>query len=249
MTVTRHHNKTALVIRHVAFEDLGVLAPLLNSDGFNVTYLDAGCDNFAAFDALTPDLLIVLGGPIGIYETDRYPFLTAEIDFISARLKQDLPTLGICLGAQAIAAASGARVYAGDSKEIGWAPLQLTAATSVLAPLADLPVLHWHGDTFDLPTGAVLLASTPAYANQAFTNGRTLALQFHLEIDVRRFESWLIGHAAELSAANIDLVQLRADAKQHGQALALAAQQVLENWCMSVGLKITSHPLSAGVNS
>ena len=104
---------------------------------------------------LAPDLLIVLGGPIGVYETETYPFIADEIAAIAARLAADKPMLGICLGAQMMAAALGARVAPGPVKEIGWAPLHLTAAgeKSVLAPLGATPVLHWHGDNCELPAG------------------------------------------------------------------------------------------------
>ncbi|XUJ33596.1 glutamine amidotransferase-related protein [Bradyrhizobium japonicum] len=108
----------------------------------------------------------MLGGPIGVYETERYPFLTREIDLLERRLAQGLPTLGICLGAQLMAKALGARIYAGGVKEIGWGSVTLTDAgqASSLKPLAEsAPVLHWHGDTFDLPDNAARLASNENY--------------------------------------------------------------------------------------
>ena len=119
--------KKCLAIRHVAFEDLGLLGPLVSSRGYGVRYHDAGVQPIDAETLLAPDLLIVLGGPIGVYETDAYPFIADEITAIAARLAAGRPTLGICLGAQMMAAALGARVAPGPVKEIGWAPLQLTA--------------------------------------------------------------------------------------------------------------------------
>src|SRR5690606_9988829 len=110
-------------------------------------------------------LTIILGGPIGVYETEDYPFLQKEIDLLKVRLENNLPTLGICLGAQMIAHALGAKVYAGHAKEIGWSTLQLaTLPDNILAPLTNVPVLHWHGDTFDLPENATLLASSSLYS-------------------------------------------------------------------------------------
>src|SRR5579863_7923001 len=123
----RAMTKTCLAVRHVAFEDLGLLGPLVSSRGYGVRYHDAGVQPIDAATLLAPDLLIVLGGPIGVYETDAYPFVVDEIAAIKARLEAGKPTLGICLGAQMMAAALGARVAPGPVKEIGWAPLELTA--------------------------------------------------------------------------------------------------------------------------
>lgn len=176
-----------------------------------MTYADAGIDDIAAAIA-DADLAVICGGPIGVYETDRYPFLVDELAAIEARIDGGGPTLGLCLGAQLIAAALGAPVYPGRRKEIGWGRIQLSldGRHSCLAGLADVPVLHWHGDTFDLPRDSVLLASSNIYPHQAFSIGSTvLALQFHAEADPRRIEQWLIGHAAELSASGIDVPALR----------------------------------------
>src|ERR1700741_4560300 len=109
--------KTCLAVRHVAFEDLGVLGPLVSARGYDVRYHDAGIEAFEGDTLVAPDLVIVLGGPIGVYETDAYPFITAEIAAVAARLAANKPTLGICLGAQMRAAALGARVAPGPAKE------------------------------------------------------------------------------------------------------------------------------------
>src|SRR5271170_2275741 len=129
--------KKCLAVRHVAFEDLGLLGPLVAARGYGVRYHDAGVQPIDAATLLAPDLLIVLGGPIGVYERDAYPFIAEEIAAIAARLEADKPILGICLGAQMMAAALGAKVAPGPAKEIGWASLPLTPAgrASVLAPL------------------------------------------------------------------------------------------------------------------
>jgi GMP synthase (glutamine-hydrolysing) len=222
----------ACVVRHVAFENLGTFAPVLASAGFDLSVMDAGVDD--VFEPiLRSDLVVVLGGPISVYQQDQYPFLADELRALGRRLREGRPTLGICLGAQLMAAALGARVYHGPAMEIGVAGIELTEAgkTSCLAPLAGQPLLHWHGDTFDLPDGATRLASTAAYENQAFALGRNvLALQFHPEVDAHRFEQWLIGHAAELSAAQVDVVKLRASMKQAGSALHVAGVSMLGHW-------------------
>jgi GMP synthase (glutamine-hydrolysing) len=226
---------TAIAIRHVAFEDLGTLAPALERRGYAVSYRDAAVDDLGAPDIAASDLLIVLGGPIGAYEEELYPFLTAEIAAIEHRLARQKPVLGICLGSQLMARALAARVYPGTGKEIGWAPLVLTAAggASPLAPLgARAPVLHWHGDTFDLPGGATHLASTDRYRHQAFLWQRHgLALQFHLEVTAPGLERWYIGHACEIAATPaVSVPVLRAESEHWAPALAPLAARVVDGW-------------------
>lgn len=227
--------RTALAVRHVPFEDLGLLGPLLAGRGSRVRYLDAGIDPIDDATFTEADLLIVLGGPIGVYEADRYPFLDAEIQAVAARLDAGRPTLGICLGAQLIATALGAKVAPTGQVEIGYGSLTLTA-DSVLGALGDTPVLHWHGDQFAIPDGAVRLAATPGFPNQAFALGpAVLGLQFHLEVEHTQLERWLIGHTHELTAAGIDPRVLRADAARHGPTLAAGARAVFTAWLDGLG--------------
>jgi GMP synthase (glutamine-hydrolysing) len=232
-TAGRAAIKKCLAVRHVAFEDLGLLGPLVSSRGYGVRYHDAGVQPIDAETLLAPELLIVLGGPIGVYEGDAYPFIADEIAAIAARLKADKPTLGICLGAQMMAAALGARVAPGPVKEIGWAPLTLTpeGQTSVLAPLGATSVLHWHGDNCELPAGCTRLAMTPHCPVQAFMRGPSqLALQFHLETEPKRFETWLVGHTVELGKAGLDPRALRQEARAVGPATRELGQKVLSAW-------------------
>ena len=220
------------VVRHMAFEDLGIFAEVFAARGITPILLDAGIDDLAA-PLEEADLAVILGGPIGVYETDKYPFLKQELHSLDKRLAAGRPTLGICLGAQLIVRALGADVYPGGSTEIGWGQVRLTEAgkRSCLAAIENQPVLHWHGDTFDLPAGSKLLASTDTYPNQAFSySDNVLALQFHAEADSRRIEQWLIGHTGELSAAGIDVPALREASRLHGEGLRAAGQRLLSDW-------------------
>ncbi|WP_353074094.1 glutamine amidotransferase-related protein [Amycolatopsis carbonis] len=149
----------------MAFEDLGVLEPLLLARGYTVDYLEAGVDPITPERLSAPDVVVVLGGPIGVGDTALYAFLSDELTAIAARLFLRRPTLGICLGAQLIAAALGAAVTPTGKKEIGYSRLALTPTgrDSILSPLDGVPVLHWHGDQFAIPAGSVTLAETPGF--------------------------------------------------------------------------------------
>lgn len=224
---------TAVAIRHIAFEDLGAFQAPIERAGYRVHYYDVGIDELWTLEPVKTELVIVLGGPIGAYENDKYPFLRDELDLLEERLAAGRPTLGICLGAQLIARALGARVYPGPGKEIGFAPLTLTddGRASCLAPFDSEPVLHWHGDTFDLPAGATRLASTLACENQAFAYGpNALAVQFHPEAGADGFERWLIGHALELDQAGKDVVSLRAEHQALAADLKRRAESCLTDW-------------------
>jgi GMP synthase (glutamine-hydrolysing) len=227
--------RRAIILRHVAFEDPGLLAPALTRAGWDFDILEAATADLTQQRISDADLLVVLGGPIGVGDIGDYPFLAQEIALLEKRLAGNRPTLGICLGSQLMAAALGARVYAGPVKEIGWAPLQLTddGRASCLAPLnePDATVLHWHGDTFDLPAGATRLASTAAYANQAFAFGpNALALQFHIEADPARLEEWYVGHTVELGAAKISIPALRTATAQVASRIPAQAERIFARW-------------------
>jgi GMP synthase (glutamine-hydrolysing) len=231
----------AVVLSHVPFEDLGSLQPVLRERGFAVETIDAATAPYPLQFAELSDLLIVLGGPIGVYETDAYPFLAGEIECVRRRLEAKRPILGVCLGAQLMAAAAGARVDPGAAgAEIGWKPIEYSGsggAPAWFAPLLaeGLPVFHWHGDTFDLPEGAQLLAKTDLYDHQAFAmNGNALALQFHPEVTVLGLERWYVGHAVELGKRGIPVQELRAAGQKHAPRLMEAAQEFWNGWLDSI---------------
>lgn len=225
--------KKAVALRHIHFENLGTLQAELIKHGYDVQYIDPSAGEIQLLSTKKIDLLIILGGPIGVYDEKIYPFISDEVNLVRQWLLTGKPILGICLGAQLIAHALGAKVYPLCRKEIGFSPIELSHAgrTSALAALAGVPVLHWHGDQFDIPEGGLHLASTSIGANQAFSVGsNVLGLQFHLEVATAEFERWLVGHACELNQAKLDPCALRADAQHFGDALASAASGVLAEW-------------------
>lgn len=173
----------AHILQHVPFEGLGSIASWLKAAGYEITTTKL----FAETDLPDPaqvDLLIVLGGPMSVNDGDRYPWLAKEEAFIRLTINAGRAVLGICLGAQLIAHAMGSAVYANTHKEIGWftvTGISRPGAESFSFPPAAL-VFHWHGETFDLPAGAIHLARSAACENQAFQLGRSvIGLQFHLE--------------------------------------------------------------------
>jgi GMP synthase-like glutamine amidotransferase len=174
-------------LQHVPFEGLGAIEKWAGRKGHILS-----CTRLFAGDPL-PELsefgiLVVMGGPMGIYDDQEYPWLIPEKAFIRATIEAGRPVLGICLGAQLIADVLGARVYANKQKEIGWFSITRTDAVpnSLKGVLPETQtVFHWHGDTFDLPAGAVRLYASEGCYNQAFLNkDRVLALQFHLETTI-----------------------------------------------------------------
>ncbi|WP_249678131.1 glutamine amidotransferase [Pseudomonas abieticivorans] len=226
--------KSALIIRHLAFENLGTLESVLEHRGYELHTVDATLADLTAIDIVSPDLVVVLGGPIGAFDEQQYPFLMHELALVRKRLDSGRKILGICLGAQLIARVLGSQVGSMGVKEIGFAPVTLTekGQRSYLAPLAEgWPVLHWHGDQFQIPVGAQRLAGTAICPNQAFSMGSAvLGLQFHLEVDPLCLEPWLVGHAAELGVAGIEPVDLRDQAQALGARLAPIAQGIFCDW-------------------
>lgn len=220
--------KTGLIIRHVPYEGIAGFREPIEAAGYTLDRVDVTDPRFSGLDFLAPDLLLMMGGPMGVYEREAHPWIGCEIERLAGRIERGLPTLGVCLGAQMIAAAMGAEVHPGPEFEIGFAPVALNpaGAESPLRHVEQVPVLHWHGDTFHLPEGVELLASTAAYAHQAFRRGpELLALQFHAEMgEDPRFHVWLDGadeHARE---------DLRADHDALGAQAVRAGRAMMAEW-------------------
>jgi GMP synthase (glutamine-hydrolysing) len=231
--------RSAIALRHVVYEDLGLLAPVLRDAGWDASYREAPTGDLDDPLIERADLLIVLGGPFGAYETDAYPFLAKEIGILERRLAQNRPTLGICLGSQLMAKALGGRVFAGPVKEIGWGRVELTpdGRKSSLLPLAEhgAMVVHWHGDTFDLPAGATRLAANENYQNQAFAFGdRALALQFHLEADAAVLEKWYVGYAKDLPPGGLSVAEFRAQTQSLAQSARSRTTKIFSAWLRQI---------------
>jgi GMP synthase (glutamine-hydrolysing) len=183
----------ALVLQHIACEPPGVFEDVLRERGAELhrVELDEGeaLPDWHEFDAI-----IAMGGPMSATDDAELPWLADEKALIGEAVRGGVPFWGVCLGVQLLAASLGARVYPGPEPEVGLLPVSLTPEARADPVFADAPedlvTLQWHGDTFDLPTGAVRLASSPAYPNQAFRVERAYGLQFHLEVSGEMAREW-----------------------------------------------------------
>lgn len=226
--------KRALIIRHVPYEGVAGYREPIEAAGYEVDRVDVSDPAFSALDLCKPDLLIMMGGPMGVYEQDRHPWIGCQLRRLARRLEADRPTLGVCFGAQMIAAALGAHVYPGPVKEVGFHAVRIHdhALDSPLRHIVDVPILHWHGDTFTLPDNVDLLASSHVYEHQAFRRGRNLlALQFHAEMGLdSRFNAWIEEWPESVLEAGGDETSLRAAHDVLGPAAVQAGQAMIAEW-------------------
>lgn len=201
----------AHVLTHVPVEGPGRFADLLSDRGFAVEIVRGYAGEAVPAAVATEDLVLVMGGPMGVGDVGsaQHPFLAAEVALLRRCLAEGIPVLGVCLGAQLLAHAAGARVSpnrrpdGSPAREVGWAPVAFAIDRPECAGLHRWEwMLHWHGDAFDLPAGAVPLASTPITPNQAFRLGRTIGLQFHPEVEVADIEAWLVADRDYCLGAN-----------------------------------------------
>ncbi len=217
-----------LLVQHAASEGPGLLARALDERRLPVKLVRADRGESVPRSAAGAVAVTILGGPMGVYDADRFPHLRDEIALAADALRRGVPILGVCLGAQILAAAAGARVYRGPAQEIGWFPTTLTAAGRADPILGLLPgeavVFHWHGDTFDPPPGATLLASSSLYEQQAFRlSPRAWGVQFHPEITEEMVDDWAARARKEEAAAfggEEGAAKMRADARRYVPVLA-----------------------------
>lgn len=188
------------ILQHVPFEGAGNIEEWAVSKGFMLTRVNLWeGEPFPHEDEL--DWLIVMGGPMNVYQERQYPWLVNEKLLVERAINKEKVVLGICLGAQLIANVLGSRVYSNPWKEIGWFPVRRTLESDASSLFRDFPreaqALHWHGDTFDIPSGCIWTAKSEACRNQAFTYGENVVgLQFHLESTPQSVEL-LIHHCRE----------------------------------------------------
>jgi GMP synthase (glutamine-hydrolysing) len=230
---------TALVLQHVAVEGPGALGDALRARGVRLQTVRvfAGEPVPARCDA---DALVVMGGSMGVYESDAYPHLTEELRLIEATLSAGRPVIGTCLGSQLLASALGARVYPNTRKEIGWYDVELADAARDDSLLAGLPrrftPLHWHGDIFDLPPGAVPLARSDITPHQAFRHGANVyGLLFHLELDRPQLDSWMTAFADDLAESGIAPHAITADADQRLAAATAVGTELFGRFAALIG--------------
>ncbi len=184
-----------LIVKNIPSEGPGTITEFLNLKGLPYRIVEASLGPLP--DINHYDALIVMGGPMAVYEMEQYPFLKDVAGLLEKAIKGNKRVLGICLGAQLIAHVLGARVYRGEQKEIGWLDIETTlegARDQVFRNAVEgsgtTKVLQWHGDTFDLPAGSIRLASSRLYPNQAFRYGNCYALQFHIEVTPEMIKEW-----------------------------------------------------------
>lgn len=224
-----------LVLQHVDCEPLGTIEDALRGEGLRFRYVRGYAGQSAPREIGDAPGLIVMGGPMGVYERKRYPFLADEMRLIEQAVTQGVPTLGVCLGSQLLATVLGSTVRRGAQAEIGWYPVTRTAAEEEDALWRLLPPrfigFHWHSDVFDAPPGAALLASSEQTPCQAFRYGASAyGILCHMEITEAMVRDWTASFAGELSEAGLAAGPILDAIPDHLPALQEAGQTVFGAW-------------------
>jgi GMP synthase (glutamine-hydrolysing) len=230
--------KPILVVQQVAHEGLGRLYPILRRAGATEELIPCYREGTRVPESLSGyGGLILMGGPMSAIDAEDDPPRAAQLALCRQAIARDFPTLGICLGSQLVARAAGARVFQGTTPEIGWYDVHLSLEAAEDPLFADLPnplpVFQWHGDGFDLPAGALHLASSPLFPHQAFRLGTNVyGIQFHLEVEEPMVKEWVAVNAAELKRLNgtVEVPAVTADASARCAALASACDTVVTRW-------------------
>jgi GMP synthase (glutamine-hydrolysing) len=224
-----------LVLQHTPFETPGTIGDVLESRGFDLETVRLYEGEPIPSEIGSSDALVVMGGPMGVYETDAVPFMRGEIDFVKRALDAGVPTLGICLGSQILATALGGSVRKGSRKEIGWAPVVLSDAATADPLFRHAPqswmVFHWHGDQITPPPDAVVLASTEITSCQAFRYGRSsYGLQFHPEVTDAIVNGMIEDFVDELAEEGISADAIREGVYAHFETLRPSCVRMVSEW-------------------
>ena len=244
----------ALVLRHDPAIGLGNLEQTLVEHGFALRVIDVATTDFTSIEPADAALVVVLGGEEGAYEGDLHPYIAAELDFLRERVAVEAPVFGVCLGAQLLAASLGAAVYKGPRKELGYLEVRPTdaGARSPVRHMSGVPVVQWHGDTFDLPAGVTLLASSPQYENQAFAiDDWLLAVQFHPEVTAEMHEDWVELWGYELAEHGHTAASMAADRDRYSNDMQRASRALLGEYLdrLAARTQVSRVPGSENVNS
>lgn len=223
------------VLQNVQPENLGIIAQVLQSYGLEPEYVHTYAGEPVPKYMKDAAGLIVLGGPMGVYELNQHPFLMDAMRLIDQALKHDQPVLGICLGSQLLATALGATVQKGTQKELGWHPVELTAAAPNDLLWSDSPrtftAYHWHGDVFDLPSGATALASSALTPCQAFVHGiGAYGVLFHMEVTEKIIGDMVSFFADEVRKEGMDGREIVEQAGEYLHDLQHVGWMVFQNW-------------------
>jgi GMP synthase-like glutamine amidotransferase len=246
-----------LALQHIACEPPAAFEDELVARGLELTRVELD-EGDALPDRREFGAIVVMGGPMGAYEEDEHPWLVVEKRLLREAVEADVPVWGVCLGAQLLASALGARVYRGAEPEVGVLPVELTpeaAGDPVFgAAPASFHTLQWHGDTFELPPGATPLASSPMYPNQAFRMGRSYALQFHVEVSLELAREWGAVPAYERSLeATLGpgaLDRLLAEVAGHAPAMVTLARALFGRWLeLAYDLAPATNPRTSAAGS
>lgn len=235
MTNSSNGNRPVVVLQHAKSETPGLIEGALQSKAKALQYvrtfegqaIPRNADEYAA--------LIVMGGPMGVYETDRYPFLVQEMKLIEGFLKNRLPVLGVCLGSQLLAATLGAKVQKGRQKEVGWYPIELSENGRRDVLWQELPSrfvgFHWHGDIFDLPPDACLLASSGITPVQAYRYDiGVYGILFHLEVTENHIRGMLHEFGDEIREENMSVEKILEDTNRHVPTLQRIGMTIFSRW-------------------
>ncbi|MEE9201124.1 MAG: gamma-glutamyl-gamma-aminobutyrate hydrolase family protein [Candidatus Brocadiales bacterium] len=230
--------RPVLIIKHIDIEGPGTLGEFIERNGIRHQVVNAFLEDSYIEEPGDYSAVITLGGPMGVYDdTEVYPFLAWEDAFLSRAIREDVPVLGICLGAQLIAKAAGARVTKAPEKEIGWSGVTLTdegRADPLFKGLSpEILVFQWHGDTFDIPEGGRRLAASDVCPNQAFRVGRAAyGLQFHLEVTPPMINQWIDAYEGELNSLRgiVDAREIARQSEENATACSAHAERFYTNF-------------------